>query len=428
MYHRHKRSQRWIIKPGILISRSGVGLVESYETKPVVYGPWDLASPRPSLRPCRCCERRRRVDGLFSPLRRVEEKIMRDILFEKTRVEAEKGDAKAQYNLGVLYYYGNGVAQDHKVAEQWFCKAAAQGHTLAQDRLRKAAEQGSAPAQYSLGEMYYYGRGVAEDEVPAVQWYRKAAGQGHSLAQARLREMATKGILERQIEKFLQEDKNLVDKFLEIAERKVSRLDEYGHENWKVLPKEIMVCIEKLREMGKENSSVRETLEGELKEFLWSKKSGLYARSRRELKDYPAHSFCYSHLKTRFENYHDAQKKRPKSDVETQGMSGVEFEMHVARLLRDKGYAVQGTPATGDQGADLIVTRNGRKIIIQVKKYTNASVGNDAVQQVAAARSHYRGDEAWVITNSVFTPAAKDLARSNEIRLIDGDTLKKNNF
>lgn len=43
------------------------------------------------------------------------------------RVIAEKGDADAQYNLGVMYAVGNGVPQDYVLAHMWFNLAAAQG-------------------------------------------------------------------------------------------------------------------------------------------------------------------------------------------------------------------------------------------------------------------------------------------------------------
>lgn len=49
---------------------------------------------------------------------------------------AEHGDAQAQFNLGVMYAKGEGVAQDLKQAVPWY---------------RKAAEQGMVDAQYSLG-------------------------------------------------------------------------------------------------------------------------------------------------------------------------------------------------------------------------------------------------------------------------------------
>ena len=40
---------------------------------------------------------------------------------------AEQGDARAQYNLGVMYAEGEGVPQDYKAAVQWYRRAAEQG-------------------------------------------------------------------------------------------------------------------------------------------------------------------------------------------------------------------------------------------------------------------------------------------------------------
>jgi hypothetical protein len=44
-------------------------------------------------------------------------------------------------------------------------------------------------------------------------------------------------------------------------------------------------------------------------------------------------------------------------------MSGVEFETWVVKVLKENGFDdVRGTPATGDQGVDIIAKRNGRTI------------------------------------------------------------------
>jgi hypothetical protein len=58
------------------------------------------------------------------------------------RLQAEHGDAAAQFLLGDMYHEGKGVAQDYKAAVEWY---------------RKAAEQGDAHAQFALGSMYYLG-------------------------------------------------------------------------------------------------------------------------------------------------------------------------------------------------------------------------------------------------------------------------------
>ena len=91
--------------------------------------------------------------------------------FEKFRKAAERGDAWAQYNLGVCYINGDGVEQDGKEAVKWF---------------RKAAEQGDADAQYNLGLTYYEGRGVEKDAKEGVKWFRIAAEQGDAEAQYNL--------------------------------------------------------------------------------------------------------------------------------------------------------------------------------------------------------------------------------------------------
>ena len=47
--------------------------------------------------------------------------------FTEFRESAEAGDARAQFNLGVLYLTGRGVERDAAKALEWHLKAAAQG-------------------------------------------------------------------------------------------------------------------------------------------------------------------------------------------------------------------------------------------------------------------------------------------------------------
>ena len=91
--------------------------------------------------------------------------------FRRTLQAAERGNVKAQNNLGVMYEKGQGVRQDYARAAEWFLKA---------------AEQGTATAQFNLGLKYANGQGVRQDYAQAVQWYRKAAEQGNVEAQHNL--------------------------------------------------------------------------------------------------------------------------------------------------------------------------------------------------------------------------------------------------
>jgi|SRR5437016_8645615 len=43
-----------------------------------------------------------------------------------TRARAEKGDAKGQFDLASMYFYGKGVPQDYAEAARWCRKAAEQ--------------------------------------------------------------------------------------------------------------------------------------------------------------------------------------------------------------------------------------------------------------------------------------------------------------
>jgi TPR repeat protein len=107
-----------------------------------------------------------------------------------------KGDAEAQYKLGVIYETNEGVTAD----DVWAAKrslragqyrlAAEQGifkdDTQAAKWFRLAADQGLGPAQYKLGLMYQRGKGVTKDDTQAAKWFRLAADQGDSRAQFNL--------------------------------------------------------------------------------------------------------------------------------------------------------------------------------------------------------------------------------------------------
>jgi TPR repeat protein len=87
-------------------------------------------------------------------------------------------DANASYHKGHSYLNGQGVKQDSKKAVLWF---------------RKAAEQGHSMAQSNLGVMYCQGLGVQQNYQQAMQWYLKAAEQCNANAQACLGRMYIEG-------------------------------------------------------------------------------------------------------------------------------------------------------------------------------------------------------------------------------------------
>lgn len=120
---------------------------------------------------------------------------------------AEQGDAHAEFMLGAMYQFGEGVLQDYVRAGLWYRKAAdrgvaaaqynlgvmydtgqgvAQDHAMALQLYRAAADQGMAAAQYNLALSYAQGLGVPQDYKAAAELYRRAAGQGFAAAQLNL--------------------------------------------------------------------------------------------------------------------------------------------------------------------------------------------------------------------------------------------------
>lgn len=105
-------------------------------------------------------------------------------------------------------------------------------------------------------------------------------------------------------------------------------------------------------------------------------------------------------------------------------LSGADFEKLLYRLYEKIGYVVQLTGKTGDQGGDLVITKKGKKIVIQAKKYQDL-VNNKAIQEAVAAKGIYNCDSSTVVTTSDFTDGALELAKANNVYLINGKKLKE---
>lgn len=84
---------------------------------------------------------------------------------------AEKGNAAAQFDLGMRNREGMQTAQDYVAAQKWLEKAAEQGHPL---------------ASYHVGGLYFYGRGMPKDRKKAIGFWKIAAEAGVDGAQSDL--------------------------------------------------------------------------------------------------------------------------------------------------------------------------------------------------------------------------------------------------
>ena len=101
--------------------------------------------------------------------------------FDRLVANAEKGDAAAQVELGILYYEGLADSRrpNYAKALEWF---------------QRAADQGDAKAQDRIGLMYYSGKGVPQDFAQAAHWYQLAAQGGNYHARLQLSDMYQRGL------------------------------------------------------------------------------------------------------------------------------------------------------------------------------------------------------------------------------------------
>lgn len=111
------------------------------------------------------------VSGQSATDRGAQAKSLADL-----RKLADRGDADAQWQMGVRYHNGEGVPHDDAQAMQWFLRAAEQGHVT---------------AQATLGAYYWAGRGVPQDLSKAYLWSALALAQGDENSKSRLEGLAS---------------------------------------------------------------------------------------------------------------------------------------------------------------------------------------------------------------------------------------------
>ena len=90
-------------------------------------------------------------------------------------------------------------------------------------------------------------------------------------------------------------------------------------------------------------------------------------------------------------------------------MSAREFEYSCANELRKMGWKAELTKGSGEQGVDIVAEKDGVRIVLQCKKYSRP-VGNKAVQEIAAGKSHETAHAAFVVSNAPYIKSAQELA------------------
>jgi HJR/Mrr/RecB family endonuclease len=109
------------------------------------------------------------------------------------------------------------------------------------------------------------------------------------------------------------------------------------------------------------------------------------------------------------------------SDIDA--MTGAQLELYLKRVFEYLGFQVEHVGKRGDQGADLILTKNGQRVACQCKRYKGHPVTNKAVQEAFTAQTIYGCQKSLVVTSSRYTKSAREAADRCGCELIDRQRL-----
>lgn len=128
----------------------------------------------------------------------------------------------------------------------------------------------------------------------------------------------------------------------------------------------------------------------------------------------------------------DARRKRQLLDTLTglESMASLgwrEFEQLVGEAFRRQGYRVEETGLGGaDGGIDLILSRDGKRVLVQCKQWRRERVPVNVVREMYGLLAHHRADEVQIVAMKGFTPDAERFAQGKPIVLLSGSALLQN--
>lgn len=109
--------------------------------------------------------------------------------------------------------------------------------------------------------------------------------------------------------------------------------------------------------------------------------------------------------------------------IDVDGLSPEAYEGYCAEVLVSDGWDAVAGGGSGDQGVDILATKDGVKAVFQCKKYSQP-VGNKAVQEALAGKAFASADLAFVVSNSSYTASAYALADAAGVYLIHHSQLE----
>jgi restriction system protein len=113
------------------------------------------------------------------------------------------------------------------------------------------------------------------------------------------------------------------------------------------------------------------------------------------------------------------------SSLETiRAMSWQEFELLVGEAFKRKGFEVKENGGGGaDGGIDLILNKNGKKSIVQCKRWKTFSIGVPLIRELYGVMTAERANDCIFVSSGNYTAEARLFAEGKPIWLIDGSEL-----
>lgn len=103
-------------------------------------------------------------------------------------------------------------------------------------------------------------------------------------------------------------------------------------------------------------------------------------------------------------------------------LNPTDFEDAVGDLFTDQGFQVIRTKSSGDQGVDLFLKKEGKKIVVQCKTYKKV-IGPNVVRDLYGTMFANDANEAILVAPGGFSNGTKEFCRGKPIKLIDLDDL-----
>ena len=101
-----------------------------------------------------------------------------------------------------------------------------------------------------------------------------------------------------------------------------------------------------------------------------------------------------------------------------------QFEQVVADAYRARGYKVEESGGTGDNGIDLLMrSPTGELVAVQCKRWKEWQVGAPRIREFAGAMVQEKVSKGVFVTSGKFSPPAIQAAAKTKVELVDGGAL-----